>query len=274
MTQKVWLRCKEVLDRGLDASEVRVIFDVGARDCAESADFARAYPLATVFAFECNLATLPQCRAVAAAEPRIVLTEKAASGQTGRLVFYPTNPERTVTGVAAGNPGASSLFEAAGTYPEETYLQDRIEVDAVRLDEFCASRGIDAIDILWMDVQGAEQLVLQGLGSMLARVKYIHLEAEFFEIYRGQALFPEVDALLRKAGFRLAGFTSYSQFAADAFYAGPGTGFAVRAARSALPYLERNLAKYRRHRLKRAIRRAFGLAEWPQLGLVKVKGNS
>lgn len=263
MAQRVWLRCKEVLDRALDAAQVRVVLDVGARDCAESADFARAYPGATVFAFECNAATLPQCRAVAAAEPRIVLTEKAVSDRAGRLSFYPTNPDRTITSFATGNPGASSLFEASGAYPEETYAQDRIEVDAIRLDQFCATHGLDAIDILWMDVQGAEELVLRGLGALLQRVKFIHLEAEFFEIYRGQALFPTIDALLRGAGFRLAGFTSYSQYAADALYAGPTTGFAVRAARRALPYLGRNLAKYRRHRLKRALRRALGLAEWP-----------
>ena len=271
MAQKVWLRCKEISDRGIDPSAVRVVFDVGARDCAESADFARAFPQATVFSFECNAATLPQCRAVAAAEPRIMLTEKAASDTTGRLSFYPTNPDRTLTGIAGGNPGASSLFEVTGAYPEEAYAQDRVEVDAIRLDEFCASRGIEEIDILWMDVQGAEQMVLKGLGAMLQRVKFIHLEAEFFEIYQGQALFPGIDAQLRAAGFELVGLTSYSQYAADAFYAAAHAGFDLRAARRALPYLGRNLAKYRRHRLKRAIRRWLGLAEWPDAAVLKGK---
>ncbi len=272
MAQKVWLRCKELIDRGIEASAVRVVFDVGARDCAESADFARAFPQATVFSFECNAATLPQCRAVAAAEPRIVLTEKAASDTTGRLSFYPTNPERTLTGIVGGNPGASSLFQASGAYPEETYAQDRVEVDAIRLDEFCALRGIEQIDVLWMDVQGAEQMVLRGLGAMLQRVRYIHLEAEFFEIYRGQALFPGIHAQLAAAGFELVGFTSYSQYAADAFYAAAHAGFDARAARRALPYLGRNLAKYRRHRFRRALRRWFGLAEWPDTAASK--GNS
>ena len=272
MAQKAWLRCKETLDRGLDAAEVRVVFDVGARDCDESLEFARAYPQAAVFAFECNAATLPQCRAAVAAEPRIVLTEKAASDKSGRLPFFPINRERTITGIAAGNPGASSLFEATGAYPEERYVQDRVEVDAIRLDEFCAARGIRAIDIMWIDVQGAEALVLRGLGALLPKVKFIHMEAEFFKIYRGQALFPELDALLRAAGFSLAGFTSYSRYAADALYAGPCAGFAVREARAALPYLARNLAKYQRHRLKRAVRRALGLAEWP--AAAQPKGRS
>lgn len=263
MPQKVWLRCKEALDRALDPAAVRVVFDVGARDCNESADFARAYPAAIVYAFECNPATLPQCRAVMTSEPRVVLTEKAASDQNGRLAFFPTNPERTQTGIAGGNPGASSLFEASGAYPEECYVQDRVEVETIRLDEFCTARGITDIDVLWMDVQGAELMVLRGLGKLLARVKFIHLEAEFFEIYRGQALFPAIDVLLRDAGFTQAGFTSYSQYAADALYAGVHSSYDINAARAALPYLGRNLAKYRRHRLKRALRRILGMAEWP-----------
>lgn len=274
MPQKVWLRCKEALDRALDPATVRVVFDVGARDCNESADFARAYPAATVYAFECNPATLPLCRAVMAREPRVVLTEKAASDQSGRLAFFPTNPAETQTGIAGGNPGASSLFEATGAYPEERYVQDRVEVDTIRLDQFCAARGISEIDVLWMDVQGAELLVLRGLGTLLARVKLIHLEAEFFEIYRGQALFPAIDALLRGAGFTLAGFTSYSQYAADALYCGPASRFALREARAALPYLGRNLAKYRRHRLKRALRRILGMAEWPDAARLQGQAQS
>lgn len=262
--QKVWLRCREIVAQARPAAEVRVIFDVGARDCAESAAFASAYPAATIHAFECNPATLPLCRAVAAGEPRVRLTEKAVSDKAGRLTFFPIDPARSAGGIPGGNHGASSIFEATGAYPEETYVQNRIEVEAIRLDRFCADAGVGAIDILWMDVQGAELLVLAGLGDMLERVAFIHMEVEFFEIYKGQALFPEVDRLLRERGFRLAGFTSYSQYAADAMYVGPGVVFPFAQVHREYPYLTRNLAKYRRHRARRALRRFFGMRAWPQ----------
>jgi FkbM family methyltransferase len=248
----------------LNAADVRVVFDVGARDCAESTEFAAAFPAATVYAFECNPATLPLCRMAVAAQPRIRLTEKAAADSAGRLAFYAIDPERSVGGIVGGNHGASSMFEATGTYPEETYVQKRIEVESIRLDRFCTDQGIGAIDILWMDVQGAETRVLDGLGEMLARVSLVHMEVEFFEIYAGQALFPEVDRRLRERGFRLAGFTSYSQYAADALYVGPQVTVAFERLRREYPYLARNLAKYKRHRLKRTLRRALGLREWPQ----------
>ena len=263
MSQKVWHRCHELVGCALDAAAVKVVFDVGARDCAESADFARAYPAATVFAFECNPATLPKCRAAAAAESRIRLTEKAVADKEGRLSFFPIDPARSVGGTPGGNHGASSIFEASGAYPEETYVQNRIEVESIRLDRFCAAAGVTAIDILWMDVQGAELLVLKGLGDLLPQVSFIHMEVEFFEIYKGQALFPAVDALLAGRGFRLAGFTSYSQYAADALYVGQNVVFQFERTQREYAYLQRNLAKYKRHRWKRSLRRALGMREWP-----------
>ncbi len=263
MTQRVWQRCHALVGFALDAAAVKVVFDVGARDCAESADFARAYPAADVYAFECNPATLPKCRAAAAAEPRIHLTEKAVAAQEGRLSFFAIDPARSVGGVAGGNHGASSMFEASGAYPEETYVQNRIEVESIRLDRFCAKAGVTAIDVLWMDVQGAELLVLEGMGDLLRQVSFIHMEVEFFEIYKGQALFPAVDALLTGRGFRLAGFTSYSQYSADALYVGPKAVFPFARAQREYAYLQRNLAKYKRHRWKRTLRRALGMREWP-----------
>jgi FkbM family methyltransferase len=263
MSQKVWMRCRDIVAGVLPADQVRVVFDVGARDCAESADFAAAFPAATVYAFECNPATLPRCRAVAAAQPRIRLTEKAAADRDGRLEFFPIDPDRSESGIAGGNHGASSMFQATGTYPEERYVQGRIEVDSVRLDSFCAAEGLEAIDVLWMDVQGAELLVLEGLGERLGRVSFVHMEVEFFEIYKGQALFPAVDEFMRARGFRLAGFTSYSQYAADALYVGADAAWSREAMSRGHPYLARNLAKYKRHRMKRTIRRMLGLPEWP-----------
>jgi 2-O-methyltransferase len=263
MSQKVWLRCRDIVASVIPADKIRVVFDVGARDCVESADFAQAFPAAMIYAFECNPATLPYCRAVAAAQPRVKLTEKAVADSNGRLEFFPIDPERSVGGIAGGNHGASSMFQATGAYPEERYVQGRIEVESVRLDSFCAEQQVEAIDILWMDVQGAELLVLGGLGERLRDVSFVHMEVEFFEIYKGQALFPSVDDFLRARGFRLAGFTSYSRFAADALYVGADVVWPQERVIRDHPYLARNLAKYKRHRFKRVLRRMLGLREWP-----------
>jgi FkbM family methyltransferase len=264
MPQKVLARLLEIVAPAQPGYAPRVVLDVGARDCRESLDFAAAFPAATVYAFECNPATLPACRAAAAHEPRLTLTEKAVADSDGRKSFFPIDPKKTVTGSADGNPGASSLFEASGDYPLEQYVQDRIEVETTRLDTFLGQNGIGHIDVLWMDVQGAELLVLRGLGERIADVDWIHLEAEQFAIYRGQALFPEIDAYLSARGFDLCGFTSYSMYAVDAVYCNRRLGVSRRRLWSSFPYLRRNWLKLHKHRVKRWVRRHVGLPEWPQ----------
>jgi FkbM family methyltransferase len=49
-------------------------------------------------------------------------------------------------------------------------------VPARRLDTFCAAEGITDIDLLHMDVQGAESMVLDGMGEL--RPKMIFLEID------------------------------------------------------------------------------------------------
>jgi FkbM family methyltransferase len=45
-----------------------------------------------------------------------------------------------------------------------------------RLDTLLRLHGIDAIDLLWMDVQGAESIVLRGLGELVTRTAIIATE--------------------------------------------------------------------------------------------------
>ena len=232
------------------------IVEIGARDCAETIHFAAAFPQARIVAFECNPATLPACRAAVAGRDRVALVEKAVSNRAGTVRFYPTDPERTVTKHAGGNPGASSLFRARPDYPHETYVQNEIEVEATTLIASPEVAKLPRIDLLWMDIQGAELLALEGLGSRIAEVGLMHLEVEFMPIYHGQPLFDDVDRFLRARGFRLLGFTSYSRYSADAVYASRSRVSIFGAARIALrhAYLWRHRLTRIRHQLKRALR--------------------
>jgi len=227
--------------------DVRWIVEVGARDCRETLGFAALFPQARVFAFECNPDTLPVCRAAVQGQARIKLVEKAVAEREGRVKFYPVNP--------ATNPGASSLLVASGRYELEQYHQREIEVEAVALRSFLEAASIPRIDLLWMDIQGAELAALKGLGARIADVSLIHAEVEFEEIYSGQPLFPEVRAFLEAQGFRFLGFTIYARHSADAVFANRRVlgGFATLRALAANPLLVRKRLQYLRHRIKRRL---------------------
>lgn len=237
----------EKLARDLLGEKVRWILEIGARDCRETLAFAEQFPSASIVAFECNPDMLPACRAAVAGRGNIRLIEKAVAEHPGRLAFYPVDP--------AVNAGASSLYQASGSYALEHYPQRKIEVEAVTLQAFLEAEAIPRIDLLWMDIQGAELAALKGLGARIADVALIHAEVEFEEIYTGQPLFPEVRAFLESQGFRFLGFTIYARHSADAVFANRRSfgGFTVWRALAASPLLIRKRLQYLRHRIKQRL---------------------
>lgn len=73
------------------------------------------------------------------------------------------------------------------------------DVGTQTLDTVLAKVG--QVDFLKLDIQGFELAALQHASSVLARTNVVHCEVSFAEIYQGQALFAEVEQLLRSAGF-------------------------------------------------------------------------
>ena len=187
--------------RGVDLRTFGVVFDIGSRDGLQAVELAELFTEADIVAIECNPETLERCRHNIAKNSRIKLVDKAVNSYTGRCPFYPIDTARTITTWADGNPGASSLFLATGDYPAETYVQNKVEVDCIRLDDLCAQLAIDTIDLIWMDLQGAELLALQSAGALLDKVQYIYTEVSHRPLYDGQCLFDDVDEFLTARGF-------------------------------------------------------------------------
>jgi len=204
--------------RGVDFGGFSTIFDIGSRDARQSLQLSRLFSNANIIAVECNPATLDQCRRNSAKHSRIKLVEKAINSHTGHCRFYPIDPERTVTSWKDGNPGASSLFVANGDYPIETYVQNEVEVECIRLEDLCAQYGITAIDLIWMDLQGAELIALQSAGPILDSVRYIYTEVSHRPIYTGQCLFDEVESFLTSAGFVRCTRIDTERWQQDAIY--------------------------------------------------------
>jgi FkbM family methyltransferase len=170
-----------VASRLLGPDDIRTVIELGARDGSETAEFARRLPRAHIYTFECNPQTFPQCRSTVSGLQQVELVEKAVADRDGPITFFPIDPERTETTWEDGNPGASSLLRASGKYPVETFAQGEIMVEGTSLRSFMAERDLSGVDLLWMDIQGAELMALEGLGDRIAQVKLIHTEVEFLD---------------------------------------------------------------------------------------------
>ena len=193
-----------MLQHGLNPNDQLIIYDVGSRDCEQSVEFYNQFLRAQIVAFECNANTLPKCYAAAGPRrDRITVIPKAVHEYDGVCTFFPIDQQKTITTWADGNPGASSIFKSNGQYDIEHYVQNETTVECTTLATASKELNIDHIDVLWMDLQGAELLALKGMGDLLKTVKFIHAELSFKEMYTGQAMCMDVHNFLIANDFSL-----------------------------------------------------------------------
>ena len=115
--------------------------------------------------------------------------------------------------------GAHSLLEVGDMRyydaPVETLAP--IEVRVVKLDSLLAERRLDRLDILKMDIQGAELLALRGASELLARhaIRLIALEVLFQPLYRNQPTFWDIADHLRSLGYAQQGIYDQKHHSAN-----------------------------------------------------------
>jgi FkbM family methyltransferase len=197
--------------------DVKVIFDIGSLHCLESVELSKRYTNAKIYAFEANPKSYEICLENSKDYPSISVINKAVNDYDGTCKFYPMDKEKTVTIWEDGNQGASSLYLANGDYDHiEKYVQYEIEIPCTRIDTFCKENNVDHIDVVWMDLQGAELKALESMGNLLDTVEVIHTELEVNPIYEGQCLFSDVNEFLCDRGFELEwGYTDGVTFGSD-----------------------------------------------------------
>ncbi|MFP3756777.1 FkbM family methyltransferase [Cupriavidus sp. SIMBA_020] len=185
-----------------------VIFDIGSCEGEDSIRYARSFPNSRIYAFEplpANMATLKR-QVAAYGATQVEAFPIALSDERGTATFYVSSgaPEHLPNNENwdYGNKSSSLLppGEVTDHHPWLKFDQ-AIEVKTDTLANFCDARGIDHIDLIHMDVQGAELKVLLGAGALLQQVKAIWLEIENVPLYEGQPLAPEMQAFMESQGF-------------------------------------------------------------------------
>ncbi len=95
------------------------------------------------------------------------------------------------------------------------------DVPALTIDGYCESHHIEQIDLLKIDVEGAEYLVLQGAHRMLAEKRVAHCVFEFNQTWADMGVqTATVENYLREVGYRLTNIISGQAL----FQSNPQTG--------------------------------------------------
>lgn len=180
------------------SGEPEVIVEIGASNGRDSLTYCETAPKATVYAFEPLPRSFSALQARTATEPRLVAINAAVSDTEGEADFFET-----------ALADASSLAKPVATHSRfDAYMKltgTKHSVRTATLDAECARRGIERINILKMDCQGAEMMVFRGARSLLERkaIDVIYVEVQFTPLYENVHLYHDLAAHLYGLGYRL-----------------------------------------------------------------------
>jgi FkbM family methyltransferase len=132
---------------------------------------ARVGETGHVHAFEPHPRVLPLLRATLAKNgrlgTRVTLHPVAAAAAAGQVQFAASHSEI----------GSGHLRLGAAAPPYDEVYAERFAAQAVRLDDALAA--VPALDLLRMDVEGAEGLVLEGAAALIARSPALRIVMEW-----------------------------------------------------------------------------------------------
>lgn len=160
-----------------------VVIDAGANVGAYSVVACLLQPTAVVHAFE------PVTSTYLAAAQNIKLNSLEQKISITRAALGAASERRTIDLTYGGRQG--TLMDGFLT---EARSGERQEIPVERLDDYCAARQIDHVDVLKIDVEGFEVEVLRGASRLLPRTRAVLME------WHSSELALEADAILTAAG--------------------------------------------------------------------------
>jgi FkbM family methyltransferase len=178
------------------------IIDAGAHhgDFAAALDFL--YAPRSLLAIEANPLLSASFRIRFAARPHISLITAALAESKGTRNFnvYKFDAASSFYTCRTGHLNALGF--------DEQYQS--IAVPTTTLESIFTEHGLQKVDLLKLDCQGAELAILRGAASRLGDIQAIFAEVSFDPIYDSAPLFGELHGFLRDAGFILSGLSGFS----------------------------------------------------------------
>jgi FkbM family methyltransferase len=153
----------------------KIFLELGAHEGEDTAWMA-ALPDTLIHAFE------PDPRNNPPPLNNVVLHRLAVGDRNGRSPF-----------VMSKSGWGREWTYSSSIKPPKNHLQrypvtfgDTVEVAITTLDSFCRRHGLDQIDFIWADIQGAEGEMIRGGRETLAKTRYLYTEYSDDELYEGQ----------------------------------------------------------------------------------------
>ncbi|MDJ0639634.1 MAG: FkbM family methyltransferase [Paracoccaceae bacterium] len=172
------------VDDHVTVNEGDVVFDIGAN--VGEFSLAVAAKGASVVAIEGDPFVYRCLMANVGANTEIRTVEKVLWKEETELIYY-----------SEPNNANSSVFEP----PETDYAANELRLQATTLDKLAADIGVDRIDLLKCDAEGAEPEVIEGGRDVLSRTRQVVFDTGAERM--GEETSDDVQGLLENLGFRV-----------------------------------------------------------------------
>lgn len=178
-------------------AERPIIFDVGASVGGVSAKYRGLFPSAVIHAFEPFPTSLDALTKRFYRDPAVNVVGSAVCDANGILDLN-VNENSATNSILATDSRAADNWGDVGLK-----FKNAVQVNTVTLDSYCASHSIGKIDLLKLDIQGAELKALRGARRLLEgqQVGLIYMEMILAPTYVGQPLFHEYLKYLADVGY-------------------------------------------------------------------------
>lgn len=124
------------------------------------------------------------------------------------LVQAAISSESGVKKFRSADDGSGSLLTPSGDREARLHFSKPFDVTCISLDELFSHFQLPHIDLLWVDIQGSEKDMIAGGQKALSLTRYCFMEVENVPLYEGEALKPDLLALMK--GWEVAGEFEYN----------------------------------------------------------------
>jgi len=179
--------------------ETPILVNIGAeRGDGETTDFCTVAPHGKVYSIEADPRTYALLEPRMNQFPNLKTFNIAIANKNEMTTFYlsggpnPAEPYHPWT--SASNLFSRERDHSGNYYPWMT--SEPIQVQCRTLDSWAEENGVDHIDFLWVDIEGATHLLIEGGQNILAKTKWFYTEAFDWQRYDGEGLKKDIIALV------------------------------------------------------------------------------